>query len=106
MKRAHSFYRIMSYVTGTTLLLLTATFILHRVDAALWDRVHWFVALIGIGHGVVLYPIYMVSCFNLILKARIKFVYFFLMLISGFVPFLAFVMERYTEKNLVPRRPL
>ena len=104
MEKALRFYKVMAYITGTTLLLLAFFVVLHSVNESLWNSIKVFRSIIGIGHGVVLYPIYMAACFNLILKARIKVVYFFLMLIAGFVPFLAFVMERYTEKNLVPRR--
>ncbi len=104
MDRALRFYKVMAYITGTTLLLLAFFVLLHAVDPSLWKSLKVLRTVIGIGHGVVLYPIYMVSCFNLILKARIKIVYFFLMLAAGFVPMLAFIMERYTEKNLVPRR--
>lgn len=103
MDRALRFYKIMAYITGSTLLLLTFFVVLKSFDESLYKSLHVIRAIFGIGHGVVLYPIYMVSCFNLILKARIKIVYFFLMLAAGFVPLLAFIMERYTEKNLVPR---
>jgi integral membrane protein len=96
-------YKFMAYVTGTTLLILSVTLALHQWALSFWHHIHWFVALVGVGHGVVLYPIYMVTCFNLILKARIKPIYFVLMLLAGLVPFLAFVMERYTEKNLLAR---
>jgi integral membrane protein len=104
MEKALRFYKVMAYITGTTLLLLAFFVVLHSVNESLWNSIKVFRSIIGIGHGVVLYPIYMAACFNLILKARIKVVYFFLMLIAGFVPLLAFIMERYTEKNLVPRR--
>ena len=104
MEKALRFYKAMAYVTGSTLLLLMFFVLLKSVNKSLYESMGVFRAIIGIGHGVLLYPIYMAACFNLILKARIKFVYFILMLLAGFVPFLAFVMERYTEKNLVPRR--
>ena len=104
MEKALRFYKVMAYITGSTLLLLVFFVVLHSVNESLWNSIKVFRSIIGIGHGVVLYPIYMAACFNLILKARIKFVYFIMMLLAGFVPFLAFVMERYTEKNLVPRR--
>jgi len=104
MEKALRFYKVMAYITGSTLLLLVFFVVLHGVNESLWNSIKVLRSIIGIGHGVVLYPIYMAACFNLILKARIKFAYFILMLLAGFVPFLAFVMERYTEKNLVPRR--
>jgi integral membrane protein len=104
MEKALRFYKVMAYITGSTLLLLMFFVLLKSVNKSLYESMGVFRAIIGIGHGIVLYPIYMAACFNLIMKARIKLVYFFLMLIAGFVPLLAFIMERYTEKNLVPRR--
>ena len=91
----------MSLVTGTTLLLLAATLLLHLVDFHLWKKLHLVVAVVGIGHGVVLYPIYLVTCFLLALKARLPLGILGLMLVSGFVPGLAFYMERFVRRNYV-----
>ncbi len=55
---------MMSFVTGSTLILLVIFLILHTVDLALWDHLKIVVTIVGIGHGVVLYPIYLVMCFQ------------------------------------------
>jgi integral membrane protein len=86
-------YRIMSYVTGTTLLILAFFFILHSIDLRLWKSLHIFVAIVGIGHGVVLFPIYLVTCFLFVMKARAPLGLLIIMFLSGFVPGLAFYME-------------
>jgi hypothetical protein len=61
-------YRIMSFVTGTTLLILFVTLFLHRVDFTFWKHIKIFVDVVGIGHGIVLYPLYMIMCFNMVLE--------------------------------------
>jgi integral membrane protein len=102
MQRAFGRYRIMSFVTGTTLLILCVTLILHTVDLKFWKSIYGFVAVVGIGHGVVLYPIYLVMSFQLALKARLHPGYIALMMGAGFVPGLAFYMEHRVERKLYP----
>jgi integral membrane protein len=105
MERALRHYRVMARVTGVTLIALMALLLAKLgVSDDTWNSLKPLRVVIGMGHGVILYPIYLVTCFQLVLKARIKLVYFVAMLLAGFVPFLAFVMERYTEKNLISRR--
>lgn len=102
MDKAFQRYRIMSFVTGTTLLTLCCTLILHSVDLKLWQDIKLFVDVVGIGHGVVLYPIYLVMSFQLALKARLNIGYVALMLLAGFVPGLAFYMEHRMRVKLYP----
>ncbi len=106
MSRAFARYRVMSFVTGSTLLALTAFLILHTVDRTLWDRLRVLVTVLGIGHGVVLYPIYMVLCFHFALKARLTLGLVVLMLLAGFVPGLAFYMEHRVAQRTAGQRAL
>ena len=102
MEAAFRRYRFMSFVTGTTLIVLTIFLILHGVDVTLWRHLKILVTIVGIGHGVVLYPIYMVMCFQFALKARLHIGFVALMLLAGFVPLLAFYMERMMERRMFP----
>ncbi|HUY42214.1 MAG TPA: DUF3817 domain-containing protein [Acidimicrobiales bacterium] len=102
MDQAFRRYRLMSFVTGTTLLVLCATLLLHSVDLSLWKNLGWFVRVVGIGHGVVLYPIYMVMCFNVVLKFRLNVALLGLMFFAGFVPGLAFYLEYRLRRRLYP----
>ncbi|MDE3008198.1 MAG: DUF3817 domain-containing protein [Acidobacteriota bacterium] len=95
-------YRLLSYVTGTTLLILMATLVLHSVDLGLWRHLSLFVRVIGIGHGVVLYPIYMIMCFNVVLKFRLNLALLGLMFFAGFVPGLAFYLEYRLRRRFYP----
>ena len=92
----------MSFVTGTTLIVLFVTLLLHSVDLSLWKHIFVFVQIVGIGHGVVLYPIYMVMCFNLVTKFRLNMALLGLMLFAGFVPGLAFYLEYRMRIKLYP----
>lgn len=102
MDRAFLRYRWMSFITGTTLLSLFATLLLHRVDASLWQHISLFVRIDGVLHGVVLYPIYMVMCFQVVLKNRLNVLLLGLMFFAGFVPGLAFYLERRLRLKLYP----
>jgi integral membrane protein len=93
----------MSFITGTTLLVLFVTLLLHTVDLALWHHLSWFVKVVGIGHGIVLYPIYMIMCFNLVLRFRLNVGLLGLMLFAGFVPGLAFYLEHRVRLKLYPQ---
>ena len=102
MEKAFGRYRLMSFVTGTTLIILCVFLLLHGVDLTLWKHLKVIVTIVGIGHGVVLYPIYMVLCFQFALKARLHIGFVALMLLAGFVPGLAFYMEHKMERRLFP----
>ncbi|MBW4077531.1 MAG: DUF3817 domain-containing protein [Acidobacteria bacterium] len=102
MEKAFARYRFMSFVTGTTLLTLFVFLILHGVDLALWKNLKVLVTIDGIAHGVVLYPIYLVMSFQVALKARLHIGYVVLMMLAGFVPGLAFYLERRMRMKLFP----
>ena len=95
-------YRLMSFVTGTTLLLLFVTLFLHAVDLSLWEHLNWFGKVVGRGHGFVLYPLYMVTCFQVVLKFRLNVALLGFMFLAGFVPGLAFYLEHRMRRRLYP----
>jgi len=95
-------YRLMSFVTGTTLLVLFVTLSLQGIDHSLWVRIKPFRIVVGIGHGVILYPIYMITCFQMVLKFRLNLALLILMFGAGFVPGLAFYLEYRMRRKLYP----
>jgi integral membrane protein len=103
MTKAFRRYRALSFITGTTLLILCATALLHAVNPTAWHHIYWFVKVIGVGHGIVLYPIYMVTCFNLVLRHKLNLALLGLMLFAGFIPGLAFYLEYRIAKRLYPQ---
>lgn len=102
MEKAFRRYRFMSFVTGTTLLTLFFFLFLHSVDLNLWEHLKALVTVDGIGHGVVLYPIYLVMSFQVALRARLNIGYIALLMLAGFVPGLAFYMEHRMRLKLFP----
>ncbi|WP_433223297.1 DUF3817 domain-containing protein [Microtetraspora malaysiensis] len=81
-------YRVMAYIVGVMLLLLCAAMVAKYV----FDN-GTFVAVVGPVHGF-LYMVYLLAALNLGLKARWPVGYLLLVLISGTIPFLSFVVEK------------
>ena len=102
MDKAFRRYRVMSFVTGTTLILLFAHLALKYVDHSLWHQTKLFELLDGEAHGLVLYPLYMVMSFQFVFKAKLPVVLLALMFLAGFVPGLAFYMEYHVAKHVYP----
>ena len=95
-------YRIMSFVTGTTLLTLFAFLLLHQVDLSVWKHLSILVRVDGIAHGIVMYPLYMIVSFQMVLKFRLPLVLLLLMLLAGFLPGVAFYLEHRVRLKLYP----
>jgi integral membrane protein len=95
-------YRWMSFITGTTLLSLFVTLLLHKVDSTLWQHISLFVRIDGVLHGMVLYPVYMIVCFQMVLKFKLNIALLGLMFFAGFVPGLAFYLERRMRLKIYP----
>src|SRR5690348_5090393 len=92
-------YRVMAYVTGVLLVLLTIGVIakyglhIHGANA--------FVGVVGIAHGW-LYIIYLVFAYDLGSKAKLPFARLVRVLLAGTVPTAAFFVERRVSSELEP----
>ncbi|GAA1891496.1 DUF3817 domain-containing protein [Streptantibioticus ferralitis] len=93
-------YRVMAYVTGVLLILLTigcvAKYLLNVSGAT------GFVSIVGIAHGW-LYVIYLVLAFDLGSKAKMPFGKMLWMLLAGTIPTAAFFVERRITRELEPQ---
>ena len=87
-------YRIMSFVTGTALLLLFV------VAIPLNHTVPMFGKVLGVAHGVFFYPLYLLTVVQLWFLTRLRWWWWALMLVAGVVPLLPFVMEHYVTKAI------
>jgi integral membrane protein len=96
-------YRVMSFVTGTTLLSLCVTQGLNWWDLSLWKSIKPLVVIDGVAHGTILYPIYLILSFQLVLKARLPLWYLAIMFLAGFVPGVAFLVEWWLARQLYPQ---
>src|ERR1700722_9847961 len=102
MEVAFRRYRIMSFVTGTTLLTLFVMLLLHTVDLTFWKHIEILVKIDGIAHGIVMYTLYMIATFNMVLKFRLPLVLLLLMLLAGFLAGVAFYLEHRMRLRLYP----
>jgi integral membrane protein len=82
-------YRVIAYVVGVFLLVLT----LVAMPLKYLAHQPAMVAVVGPIHGF-LYMVYLVMAFDLAMRARWPFRYTILILLAGTVPFLSFVAER------------
>jgi integral membrane protein len=82
-------FRVMAYVTGVLLLVLVLVAMPLKY---IWGQ-GTAVALVGPAHGF-LYMVYLVTAFDLAVRARWTFQRTLLMLLAGTIPALSFVAER------------
>jgi integral membrane protein len=88
-------YRVIAYVVGVFLLILT----LVAMPLKYFANAPTMVAIVGPIHGF-LYMVYLVVAFDLALRARWPLRYTVLILLAGTVPFLSFVAERSVTKRV------
>ncbi|MFD5474773.1 DUF3817 domain-containing protein [Streptomyces sp. NPDC127105] len=90
-------YRVMAYVTGVLLVLLTLGVIakyLFKMDGAAG-----FTSVVGIAHGW-LYVVYLVCAFDLGSKAKMPVGRQLWVLLAGTIPTAAFFVERRVSREL------
>jgi len=95
-------YRIMAFVTGSFLLLLTAvTLVKYIGKAAGWENESFLsVALvIGIVHGWI-FMIYVLACADLWRRMKWQLGRLVTMVLGGVVPVMSFVMERRVSREV------
>lgn len=100
IKAALARYRVIAYIVGVGLLLLTVATILD------WGfHIPQMAAIVGPLHGF-LYMIYLGLGIDLALKARWSVVGSVLVLLAGTIPFLSFVAERQVTRRVTAGRKL
>ena len=88
LKPAMTRYRVIAYVVGVLLIVLTVGTIVKYTGGS--DTV---VAIVGPAHGF-LYMVYLVTAFDLAIRARWPFLRTVLVLLAGTIPAMSFVAER------------
>jgi integral membrane protein len=88
-------YKVMAYLVGTGLLVLT----LVGVPLQYAANKPAVVAIVGPIHGL-LYIIYLASAYDLARRARFTLLQLAAMVAAGLLPFLAFVLERRVVKRV------
>jgi integral membrane protein len=87
-------YRVIAWIVGVLLIVLFCVGIPLQFAAG-----HGGVdEVVGIAHGVVFYPLYLIVTVLLAWRVRMPPIRLLLTLIAGTVPFLSFVAERETRR--------
>jgi len=92
-------YRVIAWIVGVLLIVLFCIGLPLQFVAGHRgvDRV------VGIAHGMVFYPLYLLATVDLGWRVRMRPVRLLLTLIAGTVPFLSFVAERETRRWVAGR---
>lgn len=90
MQGAVTRYRVMAYVTGVLLILLFFV----AVPLKLFAHNGFLSTAVGVPHGVVAYPLYLLTTFDLYRRARWPLPKMVLVVLAGVIPFLTFFVER------------
>ncbi|MGH9129406.1 MAG: DUF3817 domain-containing protein [Acidimicrobiales bacterium] len=88
-------YRVMAYIVGIGLIIL----VLVGVPLQYAAGEPAVVSIVGPIHGI-LYVVYLLAAYDLSRKAHFKLGQLVAMVAAGFVPFLAFYVERRTTKRI------
>ncbi|PWI44164.1 DUF3817 domain-containing protein [Streptomyces sp. ICBB 8177] len=92
-------YRVMAYVTGVLLILLTLACVAkYAMDV---NAAYVWVAILGTAHGW-LFVIYLVFAFDMGSKAKMPFIKLLWILLAGTIPTAAFFVERRVTRELEP----
>jgi integral membrane protein len=91
LSRTLHFYRIMAYVVGVGLI---AVFVCIPFDSV--------EAILGPIHGF-LYVVYLLAALLLVIRARMPWWMWLIMATGGWLPFAAFVVERWVTRRLKAR---
>lgn len=100
MSSALTRYRAMAWVVGVLLVVLVLIGMPLKYLADSPDVVH----VVGVAHGF-LFMVYLATALQLALRRRWQLGFTLLVLVSGTVPFLSFVMERRVtarERSVLP----
>lgn len=100
IENARRRYAVMAYVVGVGLLVL----VLVGVPLQYGADVPQVAEIVGPIHGF-LYIVYLVAAFDLARRARFSFWQLAAMVGAGFVPFLAFVIERRVSRRVAALAP-
>jgi integral membrane protein len=92
-------YRIMAYVTGTLLVILFFV----AVPLKIFAHNGTLSTLVGLPHGVVCYPLYLLATFDLYRRVRWPLSKVVLIVLAGVIPFLTFYVERKVVNELRDR---
>lgn len=99
MQGAVTRYRVMAYVTGVLLIVLCFV----AVPLKLFAHNGVLSTAVGIPHGMICYPLYLLTTFDLYRRVRWPLGKMVLVVLAGIIPFLTFYVERRVVAELRER---
>lgn len=102
MQGAVTRYRVMAYVTGVLLIVLFFV----AVPLKLFAHNGLLSTAVGLPHGLLCYPLYLLTTFDLYRRVRWPLSRVVLMVLAGVIPFLTFYVERRVVDELTARPTL
>jgi integral membrane protein len=91
LERSLLAYRILAYIVGVMLIIVFCTIPFSSVEQ-----------VVGPIHGA-LYIVYLAAALNLVIRARLGLWTLIAMVTAGWVPFVAFVVERWVTPRVTAR---
>jgi integral membrane protein len=88
-------YKLMAYIVGTGLIIL----VFLGIPLQAWAGAPQVAKYVGFAHGI-LYIVYLLSALDLARRARFTLLQMAAMIGAGFLPFLAFIIERRVERRV------
>jgi integral membrane protein len=88
-------YKLMAYIVGTGLIIL----VFLGIPLQAWANVPQVAQYVGVAHGF-LYILYLLAALDLARRARFTLLQMAAMVGAGFLPFLAFIIERRVERRV------
>jgi integral membrane protein len=88
-------YKLMAYVVGTGLIIL----VFIGIPLKAWAGAPQVARYVGVAHGF-LYIVYLLAALDLARRARFTLLQMAAMVGAGFLPFLAFIIERRVERRV------
>lgn len=99
MQGAVTRYRVMAYVTGVLLIVLFFV----AVPVKLFAHNGILSTAVGLPHGLLCYPLYLLTIFDLYRRVRWPLGKVVVMVLAGVIPFLTFYVERRVVAELTAR---
>jgi integral membrane protein len=88
-------YKLMAYIVGTGLIIL----VFLGIPLQAWAGAPQVAQYVGVAHGF-LYIVYLLAALDLARRARFTLLQMAAMIGAGFLPFLAFIIERRVERRV------
>ena len=93
------FYLVLAWITGTTITILE----LVALPLTWWAHSPQLGEIIGVIHGVGLYPLYVITCLVVAFRYRVSIPHMAVMALAGLLPCASPIVARWTLRHIDKR---